>query len=184
MKPNIAFIGKARAGKDTAGAHLVQRYRYTRLAFADPLKEMALAVDPLIPLSQGVYGRLSDLVLGVGWEYAKDKYPEVRRLLQRMGQAQRERDSDYWVSIALRSIAGAAKLNMPVVVTDCRYRNEALALREAGFLLVRLTRPGTGGDSHHSETELDDFAADINLPNAGTRSELYADLDGIVAYYA
>ncbi|NED29195.1 hypothetical protein G3I37_30615, partial [Streptomyces anulatus] len=66
MKPNTALIGKARSGKDSVGAHLVRRYAYTRLAFADPLKEMALAVDPLIPLSHGVHGRLSLLVQGVG----------------------------------------------------------------------------------------------------------------------
>lgn len=187
MKPNIALIGKARSGKDSAGAHLVRAHAYTRLAFADPLKEMALAIDPVIPFPKQRQQhdeytmRLRQMVETYGWERAKDLFPEVRRLLQRMGQAQRERDEHYWVGILRRSVEGAAKLNMPVVVTDCRYLNEAQYLRGMGFTLVRLLRPGTGGDSHGSETELDDFVADITLSNDASLEHLHSELDNIIS---
>ncbi|MGW6754538.1 deoxynucleotide monophosphate kinase family protein [Streptomyces sp. NPDC055006] len=176
--PNIAFLGRARSGKDTAAAALVAEHAYTRVAFADPLKEMALAVDPLITtyISDGARTtvRLSSLVADVGWEHAKDTYPEVRRTLQRLGAAVREHDEDFWLEMALQKFDGAASLNMPVVVTDCRYPNEFHALRRWGFLMVRLVRPtalSTHGN-HASETALDDFPVDETVHNISSLDAL------------
>ena len=184
---NIALIGKARAGKDTAAAHLVHSFAYTRLAFADPLKEMALRVNPII--AGVMFGdmevdeiRMAEVVSDHGWECAKDNYPEVRRLLQQIGQTQREIEEDYWLNILLRKVAGAEKLNMPVVVTDVRYRNEALALRERGFRLVRIIRPQpaepfaryTRTTLHDSETELDGFVSDVDIVNGAGIDSLHA----------
>jgi hypothetical protein len=140
---------------------------------------MALSVNPLIAFdfNQGSH-RLQDIVSAVGWETAKDEFDEVRRLLQHMGQTVREYDEDFWLNILLRKAAGAAKLNMPVVVTDVRYRNEALALRAAGFKLVRITRPGAGSGGvsalHASETALDDFRTDLTITNGGSLKTLNA----------
>ncbi|MGW5637125.1 deoxynucleotide monophosphate kinase family protein [Streptomyces sp. NPDC003832] len=180
---NIALIGKARSGKDTAAAHLVRTRAYTRLAFADPLKEMALAVNPFVYEDMW---RLSKVVSAHGWEYAKDVYPEVRRLLQAMGQAQREVDPDYWVNRMRPLLNNAEAWNMPVVVTDVRYRNEADMLRARGFRLVRVLRTTYTGreirddyrtDVHPSEIELDDFAADGEIYNAGSLADLYAAIE-------
>lgn len=195
---NIGLIGKARSGKDTAAAHLVASRSYTRLAFADPLKEMALRVDPFVfsrPYFEGLDTddvRLSEVVEDFGWERAKDRFPEVRRLLQHMGQTVREYDEDFWLRILLDKVKGASLWNMPVVVTDVRYRNEALSLRRAGFKLVRIVRPEptalplTGASAiparrlsdqatqHASETELDTFAADLDILNSGSIETLHA----------
>lgn len=184
---NIGLIGKARSGKDSAAAHLVRSYAYTRLAFADPLKAFALDINPWIDGPQPRYPagwtiRLADMIEHIGWERAKDEYPEVRRVLQHIGQAKREIDEDFWLRELMRKVAGAAKLNMPVVVTDVRYRNEALSLRRAGFKLIRITRPlpaepfvqYTRTALHASETELDDFAADVDVVNDGSLEALYA----------
>jgi hypothetical protein len=171
---NIALIGKARSGKDTAAAFLVRERAYTRVAFADPLKEMALSIDPIIPagrvVGQRVHVHLSMLVRDVGWEYAKDHYPEVRRILQSIGQTQRDFDADYWVNVAARKIAGAERWNLPVVVTDVRYRNEADMLRARGFRMVRVIRPSAGrrqgpAEQHASENELNDYPTDAVIYN-------------------
>lgn len=169
---NIALIGKARSGKDTAASHLVSTRAYTRIAFADPLKEMALSIDPLIPTAYGVHARLGALVRDVGWEYAKDVYPEVRRTLQAIGQTQREFDENYWVNVAARKIAGAERWNLPVVVTDVRYQNEADMLRARGFRMVRIIRPFAetrkGPEAQHtSENELNDYPTDAVIYNDG-----------------
>ncbi|MEU0245162.1 hypothetical protein ABZ192_12655 [Streptomyces sp. NPDC006235] len=199
---NIGLIGKARSGKDSAAAHLVRKFAYTRLAFADPLKEYALNVNPWIKYDcpgffYGETIRLADLIEHVGWERAKDEYPEVRRLLQSIGQAQREADADYWVNVMRRSLNSAERWNMPVVVSDVRYLNEAEMLRARGFRLVRISRPsmvipltGTGKISaryltepaakHDSETELDDFAADLDIINGGSLEALYALIEAAV----
>jgi hypothetical protein len=182
--PNIALIGKARSGKDTVAARLIATRSYTRVAFADPLKEMALALDPLIPMNHlEAHSRLSLVVEQLGWEYAKDNYPEIRRVLQHLGSAVRDQDEDFWLQQAMNKVWAAYDWNLPVVVTDCRYRNEADELREAGFMLVRIERP-TGapspGADHASETELDYLQCDAVIGNVGTLDELYAQVDKIV----
>lgn len=183
---NIALIGKARSGKDSAGARLVHNWHFTRVAFADPLKRMALDINPYIPTVPGVTVRLESLVADVGWEYAKDNYPEVRRTLQRAGESVRRLDEDFWLNTALRSIDAAAGWNMPVVVTDCRYLNEAQALQARGFMLVRIRRhlddhPFRTAGQHASETALDDFPADQTIINSGTLFDLETEIDALVS---
>lgn len=185
---NIGIIGKARSGKDTAALALVAKYRYTRLAFADPLKELALAIDPLIPTSIDSHGRihtrLSALIRDVGWEYAKDHYQEVRAILQRTGGGVREIDETFWLTAMRRKINSAEAWNIPVVVADVRYPNEADMLRSRGFLLIRITRTD-GGESgsaatHDSETALDSYAADITINNNGTIADLETHLSAVL----
>ncbi|MCX4547273.1 hypothetical protein [Streptomyces sp. NBC_01500] len=193
---NVAFIGKAQSGKDTAGMRLVQHWAFTRLAFADPLKAAALELDPIIDSEPyecdgRLYTentRLSDLVRSVGWERAKEEYPEVRQTLQYMGQTVRELDPDFWVRVLMDKVRAADGWNMPVAVTDCRYRNEAEALRAAGFTLVRIARPRGSAMTmreiraakHASETELDDFLADKTLINDGSVFDLHTLTDALV----
>lgn len=169
---NIGIIGKARSGKDTAALALVAEHHYTRLAFADPLKELALAIDPLIPTAYGIHVRLSLLIRDSGWEYAKDHYPEVRRLLQRTGGGVREIDETFWLTATRKKLNIAEAYNVPVVVTDVRYPNEANMLRSRGFRLIRITRPGVADDQHDSETALDTYPADLTIENTGTIADL------------
>jgi hypothetical protein len=183
---NIGLIGKARSGKDTAALHLVRTRAYTRLAFADPLKEMALSIDPLIPSVERIHVRLSTLIRDVGWEYAKDSYPEVRRILQHTGQTMREYDDEFWLTAMRRKLNNAEAWNLPVIVSDVRYPNEAGMLRSRGFRLVRIVRPDSSyrslgnvfaeGAKHASETALDGYAADATITNAGSVTDLYEEL--------
>lgn len=181
---NVALLGKARSGKDSVAARLVTRFAFTRLAFADPLKDAAVELDPLIPSGPGMAPvRLSRLINDVGWEYAKDHYPEVRRTLQRMGQGVRKLDESFWLNATLDRVTVAETWNLPVVVSDVRYLNEAAALRNLGFLLVRIVRPGgvakgsTCAARHTSETELDDYVPDLTIANDGSLTELLSAAD-------
>ncbi|WP_405793355.1 hypothetical protein [Streptomyces sp. NBC_01506] len=183
---HVALMGRAGSGKDTVGARLVQQFAFARVAFADPLRDMALSLDPVVAYEPTGYGplpiRLSDVVRRDGWHQAKHR-PEVRRTLQRLGQSVRNQDDEYWLHAALAKVDVADRWGLPVVVTDTRYVNEAEALQARGALLVRVERPGKHGPAgkderqHTSETELDDFPADAVLTNAGTVAELHALAD-------
>lgn len=167
---HIALLGKARSGKDTAAGHLVT-LGYTRFAFADPLKDALLRTNPLVQTGYNVYVRLDSLIKAAGWEYTKDKYPEVRRLLQNYGQSIRDIDPYFWVSATTYAVdLFVANTQRPVVVSDVRYRNEAEALKRRGFRLVRITRPypPLAGYAHTSETELDSYDVDASILNAGS----------------
>jgi hypothetical protein len=188
---NVGLIGKARSGKDTVAERLGRTFAYTRVAFADPLKDMALRLNPIVGTDNDTLAvpgeRLRDVVSFWGWERAKDELPEVRRVLQRIGQGVREHDEDFWVRVALRKIDAAAKWNLPVVVTDVRYENEARALRDRGFALFRVTRPASSRVSmtealaeHDSETELDNWATSLTIANTGTLDDLNRIVDSLL----
>lgn len=179
----IGLAGYSRSGKNEAAEALVQ-YGWKQAAFADKLREFLLAVDPVIP---GPYGtgnlRLSILIRDVGWEYAKDHYPEVRALLQRTGTEAGRRllGADVWVDALFREYAQVPAL----VITDVRFPNEARAVVERGGVMIRVERPGVGpardkvGRVHVSETALDDWSYDHFLDNDGTVQDLHRKLRGV-----
>ncbi|CAM5362956.1 hypothetical protein GCM10010329_85040 [Streptomyces spiroverticillatus] len=181
---HIALMGRAGSGKDTVARRLVERFQFTPVAVADPLRETALRLDPIIGAESTPLGalpiRLSDLIRRYGWDRAKREYPEVRRTLQRFGEAIRTDDPDYWLRMTLDKIGTADRWGLPVVITDVRHPNEADSLRCAGALMVRIDRPGTehqptspDARQHISETALADYPADAVLSNAGTLAELH-----------
>lgn len=156
--PDIAFVGKAGAGKTTAAELLVKGHGYTRLAFADPLKDIARQL----------------------WGPSADR-DRVR--LQKLGVAVRDIHADTWANLLEdrwhEAHHGACSR---VVVDDCRFPNEWWMLRELGFTIVRIDAPTEtrkarlmnngkwGGEEsleHVSETALDDFVPDYVVENAG-----------------
>lgn len=185
---DIALLGYSRSGKDTAGAHLVDTFGYVRVSFADPVRDALLALDPIVSAYTDQFGddhrdvsaetvRLSEVVRSLGWERAKDAYPEVRDLLQRLGtDVVRKRVHDRaWIWQAGRGIGAAWNARKHVVVTDVRFPNEADHLRDNGFRLVWVDRPGHGPtNEHESEVALGPRDADVTLTNAGSVDDLRA----------
>lgn len=195
----IGITGYKRSGKDSVAHVLIERYGYTRIAFADTLKEMALDINPVIlvedhellgndeawyrimaapswsPATRTIL--LADLVEAVGWEIAKEHH-EVRRFLQRLGTegVRNHLGDDAWLRAWHRraqpidySTDGA---HPKIVVPDVRFANEANHLRLAGGTIWRVERPGTEPDGHASETELDTIQADMIIHNSGPLAQL------------
>ncbi len=168
----VGLIGKKRSGKDTFGGELVNAAGFTRVAFADPLRQAALDLDPIVgrPALPGELApqrdiRLSDVVDTIGWEAAKDYVPEVRRTLERFGtDSIRKLDPDFWVRMAAEKIQSVGG---PVVVTDVRFPNEADKIRELGGVVVRIIRTGQqdGPNAHQCETSLDEYREDLTFYN-------------------
>lgn len=171
----IGLMGYARAGKDTAAKVLVEEFGYTRVAFADPLREAVLRLNPFT--ASGF--RLADIVSASGWEGAKT-YPEVRRLLQVMGtEVGRELfGQDIWVDTAFRL---ANEIQGPIVFTDVRFPNELESITARNGTLVRIVRPNTAPvNGHASETALDGYRPDCVLVNDGTVEALQAQVRRMV----
>ncbi|MGV9546847.1 deoxynucleotide monophosphate kinase family protein [Streptomyces ardesiacus] len=173
---NIGIIGRARAGKDTAGKWLVDNRGYRRVGFADALKAAVLGVNPIVGtdeddlVSEGE--RLADVLDFWGPERAKD-VPEVRRLYQEFGRSMRAVDPDIWIRPVLAKAMKANDTGVPVVVTDVRYPNEVESLRRAGFHLVYIERPGVPQMDHESENSLSADDADYTIQNFGFLEDLY-----------
>jgi hypothetical protein len=176
--PLIGLTGRARAGKDTFASGLVER-GYTRVALADPLREMVEAMDPWLvtpPWQHEPNIRLRQaLEIHGGWEGIKatNYGPEARRLLQRAGVAVRELDPDFWVRAAMAKVERILHDGGAAVITDVRFPNEADAIEWAGGVIVRIERPGLPtDDTHVSETALAGHPVDFTVYNRGSAEEL------------
>jgi dephospho-CoA kinase len=163
----IGLTGYARSGKDSVAKVLTDQYGFTRIAFADPIRDLLLELDPI--LDKG--NRLSSLVSEYGWEIAKSQ-AEVRRLLQALGVGARSIiDQEIWVIKALRSMSD----NKNYVVTDVRFKNEMTALKLSAAQIWRVERPGVGAiNSHVSESEMSTFEVDQTFINDGSLEDLEA----------
>lgn len=179
----IGLSGKAGSGKDTLGDHLIAAHGFQRVALADPLKQLAVKANPIIPINGGERFPLADLVKMFGWDKAKG-YPEARRFLQHLGQGVRALEEDFWVNAAGRKIDRHLVDGTPVVLTDVRYANEAKFVESRG-VLIRLERPGMPwtGD-HPSETSLDSWPFRTRIVNDGSIEELHTKVDRLVTELA
>jgi hypothetical protein len=174
----IGLSGYARSGKDTVAARMVSEHGYTRISFADPIREALERLNPHVEFG-GYYMPLATALRGTGWETLKDLSPGSRVLLQRMGtEVAREMFSqDFWVEQALKKIPDGAK----VVFADVRYPNEAEAVRSLGGQVWRVVRQNTeAANSHTSESAMDNYSFDAVIKNFAEIEELDSVVDHLV----
>lgn len=160
----IAFGFQARVGKDTAADFLAFKYGGTKLAFADPLKEIRDFAQET-----------------VGCPTTED-----HTLLQYLGGWAKGHNPDILVNALARSIPQGQN----AYVSDVRFKGEFEFLKSQGFLLVRVKRKGaatlTANESahtHESEHGLHDAPWDCTLKNYGNREDLYDQLCRLVKRY-
>jgi cytidylate kinase len=162
----IGLTGYAQSGKDSVARTLVEHYGFTRLAFADKIREMLYYLNPLV--KDGF--RLQGVVDAYGWDQAKVLFPEVRKSLQELGVSARYHlGPDVWVHAVLDQMTD----KIDYVITDVRFENEATMIKKAQGELWRVKRPGVSAVNNHvSESELDGYKVDKILSNGGTLEEL------------
>ncbi len=184
----LGITGKMRVGKDTAASYLIEKHGFTRVAFADPLKSLALLVDPIIAEGGLGYLRLSDVIREMGAEGAKS-IPEVRRLYQELGNGVRTLQDTFWVDVAAGNIRTLLDEGKRVVVTDVRYPNEANRITALGGEIARITRPGLLADTSHtahiSEVAMEPWFEDFwynDIENSGSLEDLHIQLDVMVEF--
>jgi len=165
----IALYGYATVGKDEVGKILVEECGFTRLAFADKLKECMSILNPIVdchPFSeQGAVGiskvRLNDM---------KEKTPEVRRLYQIFGTevGRQLLGENIWVDALVKQI----KPRTDYVITDLRFPNEYEAMKNLGAVFCHVVRPDVPILNHESEKYIPTFKPDICLHNTTTLEDL------------
>jgi deoxynucleotide monophosphate kinase-like protein len=181
----IGLTGRKGAGKDTVGQMLVEHYDFTRIAFADKLKEAVAnlfgitieQVDELknspshirITRARGAQNSISmpysDTITLLYW----------REFLQRFGteMGRNTFGEDFWVKLWLEALPDKGD----VVATDVRFENEIHAVRASGGKIIEIIRPGHEPDGHASEEPLDQYLIDEWIGNDGTIEELRAKVD-------
>jgi hypothetical protein len=179
----IALNGRLRSGKNVSAERLKKiaqdDVEVFELAFADPLKNSAAAllgvtredlelmkVDPNVCIYVFV-GKYSNTVVELtgrqyleryGTEAHRDIFGETFWLDQTLPPDFKHDDGLY-------------------IVTDCRFPNEAIRVRELGGLVVEVIGPeGREGNGHPSDTPLPDELIDVTVDNS-IQNDAFWNLD-------
>jgi hypothetical protein len=175
----IGVMGQKRAGKDEFARAVVlasgspQKARV--LAFADAIREIMYAVDPILAFDNGEAVRYATIVDELGYEAAKE-YPEFRRFAQCLGTegGRSVFGEDVWVDLVMSRIAALPEDTL-VLIPDVRFPNEFNAIKDAGGYVIRVDRPSLvedEHDAHASEVEWKSLEPDTVIRNEGAVSEL------------
>lgn len=165
LAPVIAISGAAGSGKSTVSDFLALRFSYTKTKFAGPLKDMmrALGLD-----DRQIEGDLKE----VPSDWLGGQTP--RHAMQTLGTewGRKCMGVDFWVEMWAKST------RLPVVVDDCRFANEAAAVRRMGGRVLRLV--GRGGIEGGHVSESHDFIADEVIVNDGSIMDLKARVAQVI----
>jgi len=184
MPKIIALCGAKRSGKDVLAEHLVKKYNYERVAFADPLK---LAIKSLF--------NFDDDQVGIGKDNGEGKKDIVdenwgitpRYVLQFFGtEIMQEKIQEILPNINKNFFANTLKNNIinkmntneeqSFVISDLRFMHEYEALfsipkiRKEDIVVIRVIRPSnlSVADPHISEIEYMKIPYDVLLMNDDT----------------
>lgn len=195
----VGITGKARHGKDSIADRLVAKHGFKKMSFAAPLKAVLYTMNPIIGFDVYRPQQTIDLRTALsryGENGVKKVYPEYRKLLQRLGtEGIRSIDDEFWVRAALKEVAKEPK-DARIVFTDCRFPNEATAIRFSGYFqkyvlplpdattevwtVHRDIAPLPGEQPHESEEHVGNMGEEVVIDNNGT----IADLNHIVDSHA
>lgn len=169
----IALTGLKRSGKSTAAKHLETKYGFVRINFKDGLLEELKKYFPDFLRAEAEYHACTIE------ELLEKKPGHIRQLLQNFGtDLRRAYSEDYWIRKWLDKVNSSENKN--VVVDDCRFLNEAGAIRTNGGSIIRIVKSGQvfSNDAHLSETEMVRIQADFTIfAEEGNPQKIIDDLE-------
>lgn len=193
----IGITGQKRHGKDSLALALALTHDFRRTAFADPLKRALMEIYDLdYEQCYGTteekeridprYGKSArEMMQQFGTEVGRKVYQstwveavfrvDIARWEESGMYPSYNREMRQWVWKAKRDDFGyfLSHRNTRWAITDCRFKDEAGAIRQRGGHIFRVTRPMEAtGDTHASEVEQREIQADCEILNDGTLEQL------------
>lgn len=164
----IGLIGRARSGKDTVAGYLARRHMFAHIAFADPMKQMLEAAF-------GDLFRDGDREKPIDW---LGKSP--RQLMQTLGTewGRNQVHPELWVMLTEQKVKNAVEFNLPLVISDVRFYNEAnMILKHGGELWFVSRNTSEQVNPHSSETADWGRWPLKTIENNGSLEELYLKVE-------
>lgn len=200
----IALSGKKRVGKDTFADILISRYEFTKVAIADPLRNLCSRVFNLelnmftaddkkdAPMRR-ICVDFHDLdkirkIVETEWGYEVDQDSRCRMeelhgtemdsprdALRTIGNMLRTCvDQDIWINLTLARIK---ELGGKIVITDARFENEREVFRTMGAVMVLIKRNDNGQTTEHEFDLGDDSEYDMVIENNETLHSYKSSID-------
>jgi len=198
----IGITGKKYSGKDTAGDHLIKKYKFTRYRLGDSIKRVVKEIFMLT--NDQLYGQLKEEVDSrygvtprklfqiIGTElFRNDIYAYLPRSFKiPYGEIWINRFKEwfkvnefYW---KITDYTGVGKMvERDIVVADVRFIDEAEMIKKLSGIVIKIIRPDLDyeKDDHISETEIDNIKADHIIINDGSIIDLEIKIDAIMKNY-
>lgn len=172
--PIIALTGPAGCGKSATAAYLALTRQVKRTRFADPLKAMLTVLLSAGGISSEIANRMMDGDLkDIPTPALCGRSP--RYAMQMMG-TEWGRDlihDDLWVELWKVQACKAIDDGAVVVVDDCRFVNEAKAIKSLGGIIVGINGRGGITGNHVSESGAVSAFVDYEISNDGSMNDLF-----------
>lgn len=154
MTKIVAFAGRKQSGKTTCSEFVASHFNGAKIYnFADPLKK-DICINILGLSYEQCYGddTHKNTLTSIEWEGRK---LNAREVMQFIGtDIFRKMKNDVWSSATINKIQNE-KPGL-AIIADCRFPNEVEAVKNAGGLVIKLTRNPYNSD-HESEVALDEI---------------------------
>ena len=173
----IAICGHKFSGKSTVANLLHNATGYRVVSFADKLKDITCVHAGCTREDLEDYDfKETQLVPDYLRPYCGDaEKPTFRAFLQHFGsEVKRGVNDNIWIDCTLSNCGESC------IVSDCRFPNEAKAVKVRGGIVIKVVREGCGGDSHCSEVGVDEIVPDYTIFNDTTIENLVLNVDSLV----
>lgn len=171
----IGITGLKFSGKTTATEKLAKMLNCDIRSFATKLKEMiCLFTGCSMGDLENYSFKENEVVPEYLWPYCSNDKHTYRSLLQGFGDMMREKNPNIFIDSVL--------FDNPtnVVISDCRFLNEAKAIKDRGGIIVRVVRDNVEQDYHKSETEIKEIEPDYIVYNNRSIKDLHDSLAQLV----
>lgn len=173
----IAICGHKFSGKSTIARLLHNATGWEVVSFADKLKDITCILSGCTREQLEDYDfKETQLVPYYLRPYCGNvEKPTFRAFLQHFGsEVMRGVNDNIWIDCTL------SNCGKDCIVSDCRFPNEAKAVKARGGIVIKVVREGCGGDSHCSEVGVDEIVPDYTIFNDTTLENLVLNVDSLV----
>ncbi len=175
----VGLTGEAGSGKSAAASHLMKTFGYEPVKFAFPLKVMLRAYyDTQGLLPEEIERRIEGDLKEEPDPYLNGHTP--RHAMETLGTEWGRicMGDTFWIDAWRRKALQYSK----VVVDDCRFDNEAQAIKDLSGDVIRLKpkKRRRKRSNHSAEKGVDDSLVDFEIKNDGTLGDLRAALTEII----
>lgn len=171
----IGFCGLKRAGKDTCADYLVSNYGFTKISFADPIKDVCKILFNFN--DDQLYGNSKEIIDPIWNVTPRNTFQFIGTDLFRnnINKLIPNIEKDFWIKVLQNKL----DFDKKYVIADVRFPNELNFIKKNGGIIIKINNSSCVQSDHEAEN-VSILDSDINIDNNSTKEELYKQLENII----